>query len=70
MTFKGRSLPPPECRADPKPCPTEGEAEAVKDFIEMTDEHGGMLVVEYEGLFYVVYNEDYVGGYTDYETPG
>ena len=52
------------------PCSAYAETERVKDGIEMTDEHGGMLVVEWEGQFYVVYNEDYMHGFkaaVDYE---
>lgn len=67
---KALHLPEPHSRAEPHPLPTYAEAEHVKEGIEMTDEHGGMLVVEWEGQFYVVYNEDYMHGFkegVDYE---
>lgn len=69
MAYKARSLPPLSCRATgwPYALQTEAEAEQVKDNIEIADEHGGMLVVEYDGLFCVVYGPDYVDGFTDYE---
>ena len=31
----------------------------------MTDEHGGMLVVEWEGKFYVVCDEGYLDGFKE-----
>jgi len=63
-------LPEPHSRAEPHPLPTYAEAEHVKEGIEMTDEHGGMLVVEWEGQFYVVCDEGYMHGFkegVDYE---
>jgi hypothetical protein len=60
---KALHLPAPECRAEPEPLPTYAEACQVKDGIEMRDEHGGMLVVEWEGLFYVVCDEGYCHGF-------
>ena len=57
--------PHPHSRADKHAFPTYAEALSVKDGIEMTDEHGGMLVVEWEGKFYVVCDEDYLHGFKD-----
>jgi hypothetical protein len=50
------------------PFDTYAEADSVKDYIETVDEHGGMLVVEWQGKFYVVYDDGYLGGFADYES--
>ena len=60
------SLPPKDSWAYDHPLPSYQEAEKIKDFIEMTDEHGGMIVVEWEGQFYVVYDGSYFHGFADY----
>jgi hypothetical protein len=50
-----------------EPCDTYREAESVRDYREEVDEHGGYIVVEWEGKFYVVYDETYGGGFADYD---
>ncbi len=57
--------PHPHSRADRHAFPTNAEALSVKDGIEITDEHGGMLVVEWEGKFYVVCDEGYFHGFKE-----
>jgi len=64
---KARSMPPIGCRAA-EPCTTYREAEAVMEFRQLEDEHGGFNIAEYEGMFYVVYGKDYVNGFDDFIT--
>ena len=60
-----KALHEPHSRAYPEPLPTYAEAHDQMEFIEQTDEHGGMLVVEWEGKFYVVCDEGYVNGFKE-----
>ena len=63
MYYNATHLPEPDSRAYPYPLLTYAEAHTQQDFIEAVDEHGGMIIVEWEGKFYVVYNDDYLGGF-------
>lgn len=60
-----KALHEPHSRAYPEPLPTYAEAHDQMEFIEQTDEHGGMLVVEWEGKFYVVCDKGYVNGFKE-----
>ena len=70
---KAKSLPPVDSRWDrrEKPFTNYTEAHTYKDGVEEDQDAYGipvsLIVVVWEGLYYVCYDEGYVGGFSDYE---
>ncbi len=64
--IQGRTKPTSEQLAYPEALKSYWEAVEMEEWIQAFHEIGGLLVIEYEKLFYVVYGLDYVNGYVDY----
>jgi len=69
MTHKAFKLPPLEVRAAPEPFTTEAEAETEREYIlsEYPEHHPHLVVVEWEGLLYIVNGNEMYKGFTEYE---
>jgi hypothetical protein len=69
LPHKSRVLPPPEVRACPEPLPTYEAADHEREcFLSEYEEHRPhVVIVEWEGEFYVVYGKENFKGFTEYE---
>ena len=66
---KAKCLPTPEVRAAPEPFAVYLEAEREREIIltEYPEHHPHLVVVEWEGLFYLVYGKEMYRGFKEYE---
>ena len=69
MVFKASCVPPPEVWAYPEPfqrsCVAEDELRCILSDYE--EHHPHFVIVEYEGLFYIVEGKEMVNGFEEYE---